>query len=60
MEGLDLDEGERDPYAHSDGFYPLLAGVLDYPFPTIAALDWPHFRRSVPTGARLRLSHHEL
>jgi enoyl-CoA hydratase/carnithine racemase len=36
--GLELDESDRNPYANADGFYPLLATLLDYPFPTIALL----------------------
>ncbi|KAK3684525.1 hypothetical protein LTR37_020200 [Vermiconidia calcicola] len=36
--GLDLHERERNPFASSDGFYPLLATVLDFPFPTIALI----------------------
>ncbi|KAL6248638.1 putative secondary metabolism biosynthetic enzyme [Rhinocladiella similis] len=36
--GLDLDERERNIFASSDGFYPLLATVLDFPFPTIALI----------------------
>ncbi|KAF2278059.1 uncharacterized protein EI97DRAFT_466154 [Westerdykella ornata] len=36
--GLDLDEDERNPFANSDGFFPLLATLLGYPFPTIALL----------------------
>ncbi|KAK4892745.1 hypothetical protein LTR27_008844 [Elasticomyces elasticus] len=37
--GLDLDERERNPYSSSDGFYPLLATILDFPFPTIALIN---------------------
>jgi Delta3-Delta2-enoyl-CoA isomerase len=37
--GLDLDERERNPYSSSDGFYPLLATVLDCPFVTIALIN---------------------
>ncbi|KAI1612555.1 ClpP/crotonase-like domain-containing protein [Exophiala viscosa] len=36
--GLDLDERERNSFASSDGFYPLLATILDFPFPTIALI----------------------
>jgi len=36
--GLDLDERERNPFSSSDGFYPLLATVLDFPFPTICLI----------------------
>lgn len=37
--GLDLDERDQNPYASTDGFYPLLATVLDFPFPTIALIN---------------------
>ena len=37
--GLDLDERERNKFASSDGFYPLLHTVLDFPFPTIALVN---------------------
>jgi len=37
--GLDLDERERNPFSSSDGFYPLLATILDFPFPTIALIN---------------------
>ncbi|KIW06486.1 uncharacterized protein PV09_02922 [Verruconis gallopava] len=36
--GLDLDERERNPFASTDGFYPLLATILDFPFPTICLI----------------------
>ncbi|OQV02413.1 hypothetical protein CLAIMM_07617 [Cladophialophora immunda] len=36
--GLDLDEREGNIFASSDGFYPLLATILDFPFPTIACI----------------------
>lgn len=46
--GLDLDEGERNPYANSDGFFPLLATLLDYPYPTIALLTGHTFGGACP------------
>ncbi|RFU31219.1 hypothetical protein B7463_g5092, partial [Scytalidium lignicola] len=36
--GLDLDEGDTNPFANSEGFYPLLYTILDFPFPTIACI----------------------
>ncbi|KAF2742567.1 ClpP/crotonase [Sporormia fimetaria CBS 119925] len=46
--GLDLDEGERNPFANSDGFFPLLATLLDYPFPTIALITGHTFGGACP------------
>lgn len=46
--GLDLDEGERNPYANTDGFYPLVATILDYPFPTIALITGHTFGGACP------------
>lgn len=37
--GLDLDERDSNRFASSDGFYPLLHTVLDFPFPTIALIS---------------------
>jgi Delta3-Delta2-enoyl-CoA isomerase len=36
--GLDLYERDRNKFASSDGFYPLLHTILDFPFPTIALI----------------------
>ncbi|KAF9892103.1 hypothetical protein FE257_002509 [Aspergillus nanangensis] len=36
--GLDLDERETNPHASTDGFYPLLRTLLDFPFPTICLI----------------------
>jgi len=36
--GLDLHERDSNLFASSDGFYPLLATILDFPFPTIACI----------------------
>ncbi|KAF2164822.1 hypothetical protein M409DRAFT_67555 [Zasmidium cellare ATCC 36951] len=36
--GLDLHERDVNRFASSDGFYPLLATILDFPFPTIALI----------------------
>ena len=46
--GLDLDESEHNPFANADGFYPLLATLLDYPFPTIALLTGHTFGGACP------------
>lgn len=37
--GLDLHERDRNPHSSSDGFYPLLATILDFGFPTIALIN---------------------
>ncbi|KAL4888856.1 ClpP/crotonase-like domain-containing protein [Aspergillus ambiguus] len=36
--GLDLDERDTNPHASTDGFYPLLRTILDFPFPTICLI----------------------
>ena len=36
--GLDLSERLRNPFGSSDGFYPLLATILDCRFPTVALI----------------------
>lgn len=46
--GLDLDESDRDPFAYSDGFFPLLAAVMDFPFPTIALITGHTFGGACP------------
>ncbi|KAL2815245.1 ClpP/crotonase-like domain-containing protein [Aspergillus cavernicola] len=46
--GLDLEEAERQPYANTDGFYPLLHTVLDFPFPTIALVTGHTFGGGCP------------
>jgi enoyl-CoA hydratase/carnithine racemase len=46
--GLDLDEAERDPFANSDGFYPLLAAMMDFPYPTVALLTGHTFGGACP------------
>ena len=46
--GLDLEEGERDPFANTDGFYPLLATIVDFPYPTVALLTGHTFGGACP------------
>ncbi|KAJ3546132.1 hypothetical protein NM208_g2160 [Fusarium decemcellulare] len=36
--GLDLHERDSNPYASSEGFYPLIHTILDFPFPTICLI----------------------
>jgi Delta3-Delta2-enoyl-CoA isomerase len=36
--GLALDERDTNPFASTDGFYPLLHTILDFPHPTIALI----------------------
>ncbi|KAJ0416345.1 ClpP/crotonase-like domain-containing protein [Aspergillus carlsbadensis] len=46
--GLELDELDTNPFANSDGFYPLVHTVLDFPFPTIALLTGHTFGGACP------------
>ncbi|OJJ54989.1 hypothetical protein ASPSYDRAFT_437468 [Aspergillus sydowii CBS 593.65] len=46
--GLELDESDSNPFANSDGFYPLVHTVLDFPFPTIALLTGHTFGGACP------------
>jgi hypothetical protein len=46
--GLELDEGDDNPFANTDGFYPMLHTIMDFPFPTIALLTGHTFGGAVP------------
>lgn len=37
--GVDLDERASNKFASTDGFYPLLATIVDFPFVTIALIN---------------------
>lgn len=46
--GVDLEEGDLNPFANSDGFYPMLATILDFPYPTVALLNGHTFGGACP------------
>ncbi|KAL2004805.1 hypothetical protein VTN00DRAFT_3078 [Thermoascus crustaceus] len=46
--GLELDESDTNPFANTDGFYPMLAAIVDFPYPTIALLTGHTFGGAVP------------
>lgn len=46
--GLDLHESDINPHANADGFYPLLATIMDFPYPTIALLTGHTFGGACP------------
>ena len=46
--GLDLDEPDTNPFANTDGFYPMLAALLDFPFPTVACVTGHAFGGACP------------
>jgi Delta3-Delta2-enoyl-CoA isomerase len=46
--GADLSERETNPFANSDGFYPMLHTILDFRFPTIALLTGHTFGGACP------------
>ncbi|EPS30150.1 hypothetical protein POX_b02839 [Penicillium oxalicum] len=46
--GLELDESDTNPFANTDGFYPLIHTILDFPFPTIALLTGHTFGGACP------------
>jgi enoyl-CoA hydratase/carnithine racemase len=37
--GADLNEREVRPHANTEGFYPMIHTILDFPFPTIALIN---------------------
>jgi len=46
--GLELDETDTNPFANSEGFFPLLATIVDFPFPTIALITGHTFGGAGP------------
>ena len=46
--GVEVEESVQNPFASSDGFFPLVATLLDYPFPTIALLTGHTFGGAGP------------
>ncbi|EMC94627.1 hypothetical protein BAUCODRAFT_25784 [Baudoinia panamericana UAMH 10762] len=46
--GLELDEADTNPHANSEGFFPLLATLVDFPFPTIACITGHTFGGAGP------------
>ncbi|OAL23930.1 hypothetical protein AYO20_10842 [Fonsecaea nubica] len=46
--GLELDESDTNIYANADGFYPLLATLVDYPYPTVALITGHTFGGACP------------
>jgi enoyl-CoA hydratase/carnithine racemase len=46
--GVELEESSQNPFASNDGFYPLLAVLLDYPFPIIALITGHTFGGAWP------------
>jgi len=46
--GLELDESDENPFANTDGFYPMLHTIMDFPYPTIALLTGHTFGGAVP------------
>ncbi|KAI1939163.1 hypothetical protein LOZ12_004904 [Ophidiomyces ophidiicola] len=48
FQGLELEEQDVNPFANTDGFYPMLHTILDFPYPTIALLTGHTFGGACP------------
>jgi enoyl-CoA hydratase/carnithine racemase len=46
--GVDQDERDFNPFANSDGFFPMIHTILDFPFPTVALLTGHTFGGACP------------
>ena len=46
--GVDQDERDTNPFANSDGFFPMLHTILDFPYPTVALLTGHTFGGACP------------
>lgn len=46
--GVDQDERDENPFANSDGFFPMIQTILDFPFPTVALLTGHTFGGACP------------
>lgn len=46
--GVDQDERDVNPFANSDGFFPMLHTILDFPYPTIALMTGHTFGGACP------------
>lgn len=46
--GVDQDERDSNPFANSDGFFPMIHTILDFPYPTIALLTGHTFGGGCP------------
>lgn len=46
--GVDQDERDSNPFANSDGFFPMIHTILDFPYPTVALLTGHTFGGACP------------
>jgi len=46
--GVDLDERKTNPYSNSDGLFPMIHAILDFPYPTIALITGHTFGGACP------------
>jgi enoyl-CoA hydratase/carnithine racemase len=46
--GVDQDERDSNPFANSDGFFPMIHTILDFPYPTIALITGHTFGGGCP------------